>query len=66
MAVDMSTRITDIGPPDYKEQLPPIITKNYGKWAYHEVVRPGVLLHVAESGDKLWSVRMGSARLISS
>ncbi|MEW5946544.1 MAG: dissimilatory-type sulfite reductase subunit beta [bacterium] len=56
---------TDIGPPDYKNFLPPVIKKNYGKWLYHEIPRPGVLKHVAESGDVLWSVRMGSARLIS-
>ncbi len=26
---------TDIGPPDYRTMLPPIIKENYGKWAYH-------------------------------
>jgi len=55
---------TDIGPPSYKNFLPPVIQKNYGKWKYHEIVKPGVLLHVAESGDKLWSVRVGGARLV--
>jgi len=28
-------------------------------------VKPGVLVHVAESGDKLWTVRIGSPRLVS-
>jgi sulfite reductase beta subunit len=42
---------TDIGPPDFRNFLPPIIKNNYGKWKYHEIVKPGVLLHVAESGD---------------
>jgi len=56
---------TDIGPPDYRQFLPPVITKNYGKWLYHEELEPGVLCHVAESGDKLWSVRIGGARLIA-
>ncbi|MFH1537446.1 MAG: sulfite reductase, dissimilatory-type beta subunit, partial [bacterium] len=46
---------TDIGPPYYKDLLPPVIKKNYGKWDHHEILKPGVLLHVAESGDKLWS-----------
>ncbi|MFH1540037.1 MAG: dissimilatory-type sulfite reductase subunit beta, partial [bacterium] len=55
---------TDIGPPYYKDLLPPVIKKNYGKWDHHEILKPGVLLHVAESGDKLWSVRVGGARLI--
>jgi sulfite reductase beta subunit len=65
MAVDMKNRKTDIGPPHYEQFLPPIIKKNYGKWKYHEIVKPGVLMHVAESGDKLWSVRAATPRLAS-
>jgi len=56
---------TDIGPPDFRQFLPPVIKKNYGKWKYHEIVQPGVLRHVAESGDELYSVRVGSSRLLS-
>lgn len=55
----------DIGPPHYEQMLPPIIKENYGKWEYHEILKPGVLVHVAESGDKLYTVRVGSPRLIS-
>ncbi len=58
-------RITDIGPPHYEQFLPPIIKKNYGQWKYHEYYKPGVLLHVAESGDKLYSVRAATPRLAS-
>ncbi len=58
-------RITDIGPPHYEQFLPPVIKENYGKWKYHELPRPGVLVHVAESGDKVFSVRMASPRLLS-
>ncbi len=65
MAVDMKNRKTDIGPPHYEQFLPPVIKKNYGKWKYHEIVKPGVLMHVAESGDKLWSVRAATPRLAS-
>ena len=56
---------TDIGPPDYKQFLPPVIKKNYGNWKYHELVKPGVMVHVAESGDRLYTVRAGSPRLLS-
>jgi sulfite reductase beta subunit len=42
-----------------------VIKQNYGKWKYHENPRPGVLVHVAESGAKVWSVRAASPRLIS-
>jgi len=58
-------RRTDIGPPSYERFLPPIIKSNYGKWKYHEIVRPGVMVHVGESGDRLFTVRAGSPRLLS-
>ncbi len=45
--------------------LPPIIKKNYGQWKYHERVKPGLLKHVAESGDELFTIRVASARLLS-
>jgi len=62
---DTTTRKTDIGPPHYEQFLPPVIKANYGKWRYHEIPRPGVLVHVAESGDRLYTVRAGSPRLLS-
>lgn len=58
-------RKTDIGPPHYKQFLPAVIQKNYGKWKYHEVLTPGTMVHVGESGDKLWTVRVASPRLLS-
>lgn len=63
----MSTpqRKTDIGPPHYKTFMPPVIQKNYGDWKYHEVLTPGLMVHVANSGDKIWSVRVASPRLLS-
>jgi sulfite reductase beta subunit len=45
--------------------LPQIIKDNYGKWRYHEILKPGVMVHVGESGDKLFTVRAGSPRLVS-
>ena len=58
-------RRTDIGPPDYKTMLPDVIKNNYGRWKYHEIVRPGVLRHVSESGEEVYSIRAGSPRLVS-
>jgi sulfite reductase beta subunit len=58
-------RITDIGPPHYEKFLPPIIKNNYGKWKYHEIMKPGVLVHVAENGDKLYSVRAATPRILA-
>ncbi len=56
---------TDLGPPNYQEFLPPVIKENYGSWKYHEIVKPGVLKHIANSGAVLYSVRVGSPRLLS-
>ncbi len=58
-------RKTDIGPPHYEQFLPPVIKKNYGKWKYHEELSPSTMVHVGESGDKLWTVRVASPRLLA-
>ncbi len=58
-------RRTDIGPPDFRTMLPDVIKNNYGKWKYHEIIKPGVLRHVSESGEEVYSVRAGSPRLVS-
>jgi dissimilatory sulfite reductase beta subunit len=65
MAAEPVKRITDIGPPNYEKFLHPVIKKNYGMWKYHENMAPGVLCHVSESGDKIFTVRAGSPRLLS-
>jgi sulfite reductase beta subunit len=62
--VTATERKTDIGPPLYEKFLPPVIKKNYGTWKYHEILKPGVMVHVAESGDKLFTVRAASPRLM--
>ncbi len=56
---------TDIGPPDYRMMLPEAIVNNYGKWKYHDILKPGVMKHVSETGDELYTVRAGSPRLVS-
>ncbi|HUV51197.1 MAG TPA: dissimilatory-type sulfite reductase subunit beta [Anaerolineae bacterium] len=61
----MENRITDIGPKKYDNFYPPVIAKNKGKWQYHEILAPGVLVHVSETGDKVFTVRVGAARLMS-
>jgi dissimilatory sulfite reductase beta subunit len=61
----MENRITDIGPRKYDEFYPPVIAKNKGQWLYHEILQPGVLVHVAKSGDEVYTVRCGGARLMS-
>ncbi len=63
--MSVAPRKTDIGPPHYEKFLPPVVKKNYGKWKYHEILKPGVMVHVAHSGDKLYTVRAASPRLLS-
>ncbi len=58
-------RRTDFGPPHHDQFLHPVIKANYGKWKYHEILKPGVMVHVAENGDKIFTVRAASARLLS-
>jgi len=55
----------DQGAPDHKKHLHPMMLKNYGQWKYHERPRPGVLMHVANGGDRLFTVRAGSPRTLS-
>ena len=64
-AKPMEDRITDIGPRHYAEFYPPVIKKNKGKWLYHEIIEPGIVVHVAESGDELYAIRVGGCRLMS-
>ncbi len=61
----MENRITDIGPRNYEEFYPPVIKNNKGKWLYHEILEPGVLVHVSETGDEVYTVRVGGARLMT-
>jgi sulfite reductase beta subunit len=61
----MENRITDIGPLKYDKFYPPVIAANKGKWLYHEVLQPGVLVHVSETGDEVYTVRVGGCRTMS-
>jgi len=55
----------DIGPPQYEKFLPPVIKDNYGKWKYHEILKPGVMVHVSETGAQLYTVRAASPKVLS-
>jgi sulfite reductase beta subunit len=46
-----------IGVPEL--MIPDILRRNYGKWVSHEVVKPGVLKHVSETGEECFTVRVG-------
>lgn len=61
----MENRITDIGPRFYEDFYPPFIKENKGKWLYHEIIEPGILVHVSETGAEVYTVRVGGCRLMS-
>ena len=50
------------GCPDGMQYMHPLMLKNFGNWKYHDRPRPGVLHHVAYSGDEIWTVRVGTQR----
>lgn len=59
----LEDRISDVGPPHYWQMMPPILRRNYGKWLYHRILEPGLLMHVSETGEKVYTVRAGQARI---
>jgi sulfite reductase beta subunit len=61
----MEGRISDLGPPHYEQFFPPVIKANKGKWLWHEIIKPGVLMHKSETGDEVYTVRCGTCRLVS-
>lgn len=52
------------GAPDGFQYTHPVMRKNFGQWKYHEDIEPGVLLHVAHSGDKIYTVKAGTQRIL--
>ncbi|MCP4127631.1 MAG: dissimilatory-type sulfite reductase subunit beta [Gammaproteobacteria bacterium] len=52
----------ETGVPEIDPYLHPVLKKNYGDWKFHDRPRPGVLRHVANSGDEIWTVRAGTPR----
>ena len=61
----LKDRLTDMGPRHFWQYFPPVIQNNYGRWLYHEVLEPGILVHVSETGDRVYTVRCGAARFMT-
>jgi sulfite reductase beta subunit len=62
MSSEREWETVESGPHDYQDALHPVVKKNYGKWKYHELLKPGIFKHVGESGDELFTVRAGTPR----
>tara|TARA_B100001778_G_scaffold453_1_gene369 strand:- start:50 stop:1135 length:1086 start_codon:yes stop_codon:yes gene_type:complete len=54
----------ETGAPDGFQYMHPTMRKNFGQWKYHEHPRPGVLVHYANSGEEIWTVRAGTQRIL--
>ena len=52
------------GCPDGFQYMHPTMLKNFGRWRHHTHPRPGVLCHVGHSGDRIWTVRVGTQRIL--
>ena len=65
MSATRDWQTVESGPHKVREMLHPVSVKNYGKWKYHDRPRPGVLHHVAESGDELFTVKCGTHRQVT-
>ncbi|MGD8587305.1 MAG: dissimilatory-type sulfite reductase subunit beta [Chromatiales bacterium] len=52
------------GCPDGIQYMHPVMRANFGQWSYHDDPQPGVLRHVARSGDQIWTVRAGTQRIL--
>ncbi len=59
---ELPRRPDEHGVPDPFPHMHPTLRANYGNWAWHDRPRPGVLRHVAHSGDEIWTVRAGTQR----
>ncbi|HYD68966.1 dissimilatory-type sulfite reductase subunit beta [Azospirillum sp.] len=55
-------RPIESGVPDPFQYMHPVLKSNYGHWKWHDRPRPGVLHHVAESGQEVWTVKAGTQR----
>ncbi|MEE9326567.1 MAG: dissimilatory-type sulfite reductase subunit beta, partial [Cocleimonas sp.] len=52
------------GCPDGFQYMHPVMRRNFGLWDYHEDVQPGVMVHIAKNGDKVWTVKAGTQRIL--
>jgi len=52
------------GCPDGMQYVHPVMLRNFGQWVNHTHPAPGVLCHIAASGEAIWTVRAGTQRIL--
>lgn len=60
--IERTWKTVESGPHTLEGTLHPVVVKNYGKWKYHKMIKPGVMVHYGLSGDALYTVRAGTPR----
>jgi len=60
--LERTWKTIESGPHTLEGSLHPVVVKNYGKWKYHKLIKPGVMVHYGISGDALYTVRAGTPR----
>jgi len=60
--LERTWKTIESGPHNLEGSLHPVVVKNYGKWKYHKLIKPGVMVHYGLSGDALYTVRAGTPR----
>ena len=64
MAKREMRKAIETGCPDGFQYMHPLMVKKFGQWKTHDHPRPGVLRHIAKSGDAIWTVRAGTQRIL--
>lgn len=47
-----------VGVTPVEENISPLMLRNYGKWDTHEILRPGVIKRISQTGDECYTVRI--------
>jgi sulfite reductase beta subunit len=50
--------IGGVGVTPVEDNIPPVVLKNYGKWDTHEIISPGVIKRISQTGDECYTVRI--------
>ncbi|HAF89635.1 MAG TPA: dissimilatory-type sulfite reductase subunit beta, partial [Deltaproteobacteria bacterium] len=43
--IERTWKTVESGPHTLEGTLHPVVVKNYGKWKYHKMIKPGVMVH---------------------
>jgi len=59
MSVSKEERLKKVFPIDLDKFLPDIIKRNYGKWIDRKFVEPGIIEHISETGERVYTIKAG-------